>query len=259
MTLTTHRVVSDIFGLENVIVQTGMLHGKNVLIDMLRNIFAQDRQYKYVSDVFGFPKTPSHLGLDPDAGLDDEETTRIFIGSTYRYDVKFNPSIIVKHTGSRYVPISFNQNLFSVSYKREVLSDGYGNTTIIRSPQAHTLVGAWDQSFEIKVIAENEVDREEIADIVQVTLMGTRRNDLQKAGVFIKGMSTSGEAEQKYANDYLYTVAIRLEVRSEWRVHIPISNLMERIGLCMTFKTLDGASTSDALSINEVMTHADLL
>ena len=257
--LTTTRVIADIFNLEHVVLQTGMLHSKNVIIDVLRDIFAQDRQFKYVSDVFGFPKTPSHLGLDPSAGLDDDETTRIFIGSTYRYDVKFNPSIIVKNTGSRYVPVSFNQNLLCVVNRLERLVDGYGNESTIYTPAFNTLVGAWDQTYEVKIVAESEVDREEIADIVQVTLMGTRRMDLQKAGVFIKGMSTSGENEQPYANDFIYTVSINLDVRTEWRVRIPISNVMERIGLCMSFKTLDGSEVSDALSINEINTLVDLL
>jgi len=232
----SHRVISDIFNLEYVVQQTGMVHGKNLLIDTLRDIFAQDREYKYVSDVFGFPKTPYHLGLDPAAGLDDEETTRIFIGSTYRYDIKFNPSIIVKNTGSRYVPISFNQNLLGVINRKEIITDGYGNSSVIYTPACHTLVGAWDQTFEVKVIAENEMDREEIADIVQVTLMGTRRMDLQRAGLFIKDLSTSGESEEKYSNDYLYMVSINLNTRTEWKVHIPISNLVERIGVCLTFK-----------------------
>lgn len=259
MVLTSHRVVSDIFGLEKVVQQTGMVHSKNILIDLLRNIFAQDRQYKYVSDVFGFPKTPSHLGLDSDAGLDDEETTRIFIGSAYRYDIKFNPSIIVRNTGSRYIPISFNQNLLGVINRVEKIMDGYGNVSTFRTPAFHTLVGAWDQTYEIKIIAENEVDREEIADIVQVTLMGTRRLELQKAGVFIKGMNSTGETEKEYANDYLYMVSINLDIRSEWKIHIPISDTCERIGVCLSFKTLDGESSSDAFSVNEVITTADLL
>jgi len=170
-----------------------------------------------------------------------------------------NLIIIVKNTGSRYVPVSFNQNLLCVVNRLERLVDGYGNESTIYTPAFNTLVGAWDQTYEVKIVAESEVDREEIADIVQVTLMGTRRMDLQKAGVFIKGMSTSGENEQPYANDFIYTVSVNLDVRTEWRVHIPISNLMERIGLCMSFRTLDGAEEADALSINEILTQVDLL
>jgi hypothetical protein len=260
MVFTSHRVVSDIFELENIVQQTGMLHGKNLLIDVLRDVFRQDREYKYVSDVFGFPKTPSHLGLDPDAGLDDTETTRIFIGSTYRYDVKFNPSIIVKNTGSRYVPISFNQNLLNYIYRKELLIDGYGNTTTIRTPYAKTIVGAWDQTFEVKVIAESEVDREEIADIVQVTLMGSRRLELQRAGLFIRSMSTSGETEEPYANDFIYMVSINLDVRSEWKIHIPISDFCERISLYMGLDREEPAvddTPATQISVNEQITLLD--
>lgn len=259
MALISHKVISDIFNLENVVQQTGMLHSKNILIDTLRDIFRRDREYKYVQDVFGFPKTPGHLGLNPAAGLDDDETTRIFIGSTYRYDVKFHPSIIVKNTGSRYVPISFNQDFLGVLYRKELIMDGYGNQTIISTPAAYTQVGAWDQTFEVKVTAESEVDREEIADIVKVTLMGSRRLELQQAGLFIKTLSSSGEQEEPYANDYLYTVSISLETRSEWKIHIPINDVCERIGLCIHFNTLGGNDGADALTINQLITQADEL
>src|SRR5271169_3300510 len=95
-TMGSFNAISDIFNLENIFELGGMVYSKNILIDTLRDVFSADRQYKYVSDVFGFPLTPSELGLSPSAGLDDAETTRIFIGSSYRYDIKFNPSIIVR-------------------------------------------------------------------------------------------------------------------------------------------------------------------
>lgn len=258
MVLTSHRVISDIFNLENVAQMTGMMHAKSLIIDQLRDVFAQDRQFSYKQDVFGFPLTPSSLGLDPDAGLDDNECTRIFIGSSYRYDVKFNPSIIVRSTGSRYDPISFNQNWTTVTNRKELLVDGYGNQTEIITPAYYNLVGALAQTFEVKVIAESEADREEIADIVQVALIGTRRLELQEAGVFIKTLSTSGETETQYANDVLYMVSINLETRTEWRVRIPISDTCERIGLCLTFRTING-DASENLSINQVFSTADLL
>jgi len=259
MVLVSHRVISDVFNLENVVQQTCMVQGKNILIDTLRDIFRRDREYKYVDDVFGFPKTPNHLGLDPEAGLDDNETTRIFIGSSYRYDVKFNPSIIVRNTGNRYKAISFNQDWMGTTHRKELLTDGYGNQTTIIVPEAQTLVGAWDQTFEIKVMAETEMDREEIADIVMVSLIGSRRKELEQAGLFIKGLSSGGEAETPYANDYLYTTSVTLEVRSEWKILIPISDVMERIALCISFNALDTDPPADGLTINEQITLADQL
>jgi len=254
---TSHRVMSDILGLESVVSQSGILFCKNVLIDTLREVFRRDRYYGYRDDSFGFPRTPSHLGLDPDAGIDDEETTRIFIGSTYRYDIKFNPSIIVKNTGTKYTPISFNQDVLGVIYTNERVVDGYGNETIIRSPRFNTLVGAWDHSFEVKVITEDEVDREEIADIIMVALQGSRRLELQHEGVFIRSISTSGEAERAYSNDHLYMVSINLEVRSEWKIHIPINNLMERIAMYITFDSDATDTAANDLTISDVITLTD--
>lgn len=257
--LTTNYAISDIYNLENVVQQAGIVYSKNVLIDTLRDIFSQDIQFKYVSDIFGFPKTPSHLGLSQFAGLDgDTETTRIFIGSSYRYDIKFNPSIVVKNTGSRYNPISFNQDYLGVINRNELLTDGYGNQTLLHVPAYSMRVGAWDQTYEIKVIAEDEVDREELADIVQVCLMGSRRQELQNMGIFVKSLSTGGETEEPYANDKLYSVSINLEIRTEWKIYVPISDVCERLSLCLTFQTLDGP-TSDAYTINYQLTHADLL
>ena len=257
MALVSHRVVSDIFNLENVVQQTGIVQSKNLLIDTLRDIFRDDREYKYVDDVFGFPKTPSHLGLDLDAGLDEEETTRVFIGSTFRYDVKFNPSVIIKSTGSKYKPISFNQDAGVIVYSKELIMDGYGNRSVINTPTATTLVGAWDQTFEIKVVAESEADREELTDIIMVSLMSTRRKGLEIAGLFIKSMSTAGEQEEPYANDFIYMSSITIDTRSEFKVHIPISNVCERIALCLTFDTLDTDTPADALAVNQLITFAD--
>ena len=60
-------VFSDIYTYDNIVRHTGIVHGRNLIIDHLRESFARDREYRYVSDIFGYPKTPSHLGLAPDA------------------------------------------------------------------------------------------------------------------------------------------------------------------------------------------------
>ena len=70
-------------------------------------------------------------------------------------------------------------------------------------------------------------------------------------------MSTGGESEQPYSNDHLYMISINLEVRSEWKIHIPINDVCERIGLCITFDTLDDTTTVDSLTINEQITQLE--
>jgi len=260
MVLTSHRVITDVFNLENVVQQTGIVHAKNIIIDTLREIFRNDRAFAFRTDVFGFPKTPSHLGLDPGAGLDDEETTRIFIGGNYRYDIKFNPSVWVKSLSTQYKPVSFNQNKFGVKYTDERVVDGYGNETIIRTPHSHVRVGAWDQTFEIKVITEDSVNREEITDIIMVSLQGSRRDELEREGVFIRSMSTGPETEQPYSNDHLYMISITLQVRTEWKIQIPISDVCERIGLCVSFDSFGSKDpAADALNYIEQISMAETL
>lgn len=259
MTFSPHRVNSDLLNINHIIQTVGIVAGKNILIDTLRDVFREDREYKYVDDVFGFPLVRSQLGLEPESGMDDEENTRIFIGSTFRNDVKFYPAISVKNTSTQYAPISFNQDAFGVMYRKEVLMDGYGNNTIISTPAYHVLVGAWDQTFELKVSAESNVDRDELVDVVNTVLMTEKRMELQEAGLFIKTLRTGGETEEPYGKNYIYSMAVTLETRSEFKAHIPISNLVERIGMCISFGNLDTEEFSDSLKINGVVAYSDLL
>lgn len=254
MTYSSYQLTpvnTDLFDISGIVQTIGIVAGKSLLIDTLRDVFREDREFKYVEDPFGFPKIPEEVGLASDAGLNDSTTTRIFIGSTYRYDVSFYPCISVKNTSSRYVPVSFNQDWLGIVYRKEQLVDAYGNSTFISTPAYNTLVGAWDQTFEVKITSESEIDREELADIVQTILISTKRHELQDAGLFLKTISTSGESEEPRGNNYLYSVSINLETRSEFKVMVPISDVIERIGLYITFGTATGAGSLD---INEVFT-----
>jgi hypothetical protein len=253
MSYLVHRVNTDLFGAFNIVQSVGVVAGKSLIIDTLRDVFREDAEFKYVEDVFGFPKVRGQSDLDAVAGLEDDETTRIFIGSTYRQDIKYYPALSVKNTRTSYTPVSFNQDWMGVVYRKELLADGYGNNVTISTPAYNTLVGAWDQTFEVKVTAESELDREELVDIVSTILIGPKRLELQDAGLFIKTLSTGGEQEEPYGNGYLYTSSITLETRSEWKVHIPIANVMERIGLIVTFGNLETGRTADALTINQVV------
>jgi len=44
VSIYSHRVISDIFNLEHVVQQVGMVATKNTLIDTLRDIFRQERE-----------------------------------------------------------------------------------------------------------------------------------------------------------------------------------------------------------------------
>ncbi len=97
---TSHRVYSDLFTLENFVRQVAVSQGKNLLIDVLREHFKQDTLYRYTSDGFGFPLTPNVTDLPPD--IQEERTTRMYIGDIYRLDKRFWPAItIINHLTNR--------------------------------------------------------------------------------------------------------------------------------------------------------------
>lgn len=230
---TKLHVFSDIYNLDNIVQHVGILHGRNLLIDILRETFSRDREYHFVRDIYGFPKTPAHQGLDTNAGIENEDTTRIFIGSAYRYDISFLPAIVIRQTSTSYVPISFNQNKWVTEFAKQRIVDGYGNATIARLPSHYAYAGAWNQTFEIKVLSKSLEDTISIADIVMISLQATYRQVLQQNGLFIKNVSAGGEsAEVIGANDPIFALSITANTRSEWRRHIPVSSLVDRIQFC---------------------------
>lgn len=228
-------VFSDVYELDNIVRHVGIVHGRNLLVDTLREIFARDREYHYVTDIFGFPKTPDHTGLTTDAGITDEATTRVFIGTTFRYEPTYLPSITIRQTSSQYHPISFNQNKLTLQFEKQRTEDGYGNVDFVKVPSRYVYAGAWDQSFEIKIISNSQEDTAALADIVLISLQSTYRPILERNGLFIKQVSAGGESSEQIGNnDPLFSVTITANTYSEWRREIPVSSLIERVQLCFS-------------------------
>jgi len=248
-------VFSDLYNLDHFVQNVGIAAGRTLLIDILRENFARDKEYHYEKDIFGFPKTPSHLNLDPDAGAVDSSTTRLFIGSAYRYDISYLPAIIVRQISSSYHPISFNQNKWVIQYDKQRIVDGYGNVDIISVPSSYTYAGAWDQSFEVKVVSKSLEDVVALADIILVSLQTTYRDTLQQNGLFIKNVSAGGEsAENIGSNDPLFSIAITVQTYSEWRREISVSNLVDRLQFCFIFDMLNTDISASGLTIKETIT-----
>lgn len=248
---TSHQVYSNFYSRNDIVKHVALVQGKNLLIDALRELFINDSLYPYRQDEFGFPLVPDHTslpieeggtGLDTDGNpivnpsphlsIDTKLSTKILITSTYRQDVKFYPVITVKQTNLKDHPISFNQNAIQIHYRKEFIRDGYGNQTEIRTPTHFVFGDAWDQSFEIKIIAEDLDDRDHIADIVNFGLWNLKRDELRASGLFIKNITGGGEAEEesvKHTSKWLYTYTITVNTYSEWSREIPIRNVIERI------------------------------
>jgi hypothetical protein len=244
-------VYSNQYNIDNVVMHTGMAHGRNLLIDYLRQAFSRDKEFIWRTDIFGFAKTPSHLGLSPDTGLlPDDSSTRIFIGSQFRSDMTFLPAITVRTSSMSYHPISFNQNAGLVLYEWQKVIDGYGVETILKLPSAVQFVGAWDSSYEIKVSSKSLEDTVAVADLVMFLLQHRYRLDMQRNGFFIKKMSAGAEtAENINNNDPLYHISISLDAYSEWAREIPISNLIERVRFCFEVDAVDTDIPATGLAI----------
>lgn len=246
-------VYSNQYSIDNIVSDTGMLQGRNLLVDYLRTAFARDKEFRYLSDIYGYPKTPSWLGLSENAGLPTDDTsTRLFIGTQYRYDITFLPAITVRTTSSRYHPISFNQNAGVVIYDWSRIIDGYGVETIAKLPSAIQFAGAWDQTFEVKVTSKSLEDTVAIADLVMIALQHTFRLDLQQNGLFIKSMQSGGETTENINNnDPLYHISLSIDAYSEWCREIPVSNLIERIRYCFQADAIPTDVPATGLAIED--------
>lgn len=237
------KVLSNIYNLDGVVQNNAIGAGKALIIDYLRDIFKRDERYKYITDIFGFPKTPNHKDLDPDTGLVDSESTRIFIGSTYRYDVPFLPAVLVKHSSTNYKPLAFNPHGSWLNFQTVKTIDESGNETFTVLPTFLEYRGAWDQNFEIKVLTKSAEDTIQIADIILASLQGTFIGGLLGSGLFIKSTSAGGESEESInSNDPLFSISISVETFSEFHIRRNVNNIIERIKLAVDIEIFEGSS-----------------
>ena len=236
---TGNTYLTDLYAINSYVQNTLIIHPVAVLIETLREIFSQDSYYHYTRDTFGFPKVPDHTDLASNAGIENDDTTRIFIGEYYKFDAKYHPAILVKAAGSRYVPLSFNQNRGTVIWANTKFIDGYGNTTTIATPNYFKEAGVWEGSVSIEIETRSSKSRNELMEIVSIFLINNRLIQLQNAGVFIKGMEQSSPSEEEDRNDKLFKQSITLNVRSEWRRETPINSTIDAINICVDFGNVE--------------------
>lgn len=228
---------SDIPVLDKIVQNTAMEAGRNLIIDALRSCFARDRTYHWVPDPWGFNKVPGAVGLDTEAGIQDDKTTRLTIGAAYRFNNGFLPSITVKQNNLRYKPISFNQNKWELEYGEVPIIDADNNITYISRAVAYNIVGLWESTFEVRIKTKSMEDTTKLHDLVVVALQSTYRPELQHSGLFIKDVSSNGEAseESQVGKDPVYTSVVILNTLSEWRRRIPVGNSVERFQICVDY------------------------
>jgi len=232
---------------------------KDIVIASLKEFFAKDSYYHYVKDEWGFAKTPSHLDLPTEAGLNDDLTTRLYIGEKNRYDAIYYPAIIVESGSWRNVPISMSRNQYVTEWKAIEYVDGYGNSYLKRIPDKFVLSGAWEGSLSINVMARGLKARDDLIELCAIFFSDLRWSEFYKSGIAIKpSMSIGGPGESSDYNENLYKQSITLEIRTEWKREIPINDLVEMINICVEFGNIETKPEQIAPNLT-VNTYVDLL
>ena len=219
-----HIVYSSFFADNHIVQQTAIVHPKTLIIDGLRKVFRNDSIFTYRDDEYGYPLTPDQTGVDTDS----DETTKILISDSYRYEVKFFPALVVKSSGGSYKPISFNQNM-TYKYRTDMIKTDYGAIRQVNTPTHRIYAGRWELGFDVGIYSESQSELEELTDIVSMALQYVLWNELRANGLFITQVRIGAESAEPYANDYVYNTTISLSTLSEWRVEIPIENIVEKI------------------------------
>lgn len=254
-----HRVFSDFFADNHIIQNVSIVQPKNLLLDVLRKHFNRDSVYTYRADEYGFPATPDLTGLD----IEHPSTTKVLISDVYREEIKFYPAVTIKTAGGSSVPISFNQNA-TIKYRKDLVESKFGGIREVRTPTHRVYAGAWDMSFEVGVFSESHSELEEITEIVKMILQYSSWNELRADGLFIKSLSVSGEGADPYSNKFVFNHRITISTRSEWRVEIPIENMIEKIVFYFDIKRTPsvGSTTTDAdaqaLKFNDIIEYAKI-
>lgn len=252
---------SDLYQIHNVVQNSMTLYPKELVVATLRDFFSKDTYYHYAHDLWGFPQTPDHTDLPINSGYTDDTTTRLFIGESYRFDVVYYPALIVRHGGSTSVPISINRETAGVKWGNMVFQDGYGNIKTFPTPQNFIFAGAWEGSINIDVMTRDLRARDDLVDLISLLFVDIAFNDLQKSGLIVKGVSSGAPSETNDRNDYVFKQTITLQIRSEWRRELPISNIIEIINMSVEFGRTDpsiGLIASN-LTINTEETLTEML
>ncbi len=253
-----HRVYSNYFSDNSIIQQVCMVQPKNLIIDTLRKYFRNDNIYTYRADQYGYPLTVDVTGLD----LDSTETTKILISDLFRYEIKFFPSITIKSGGGSYKPISFNQE-GTIKYRKDLTEDLFGRQIVTQTPTHKIYAGSWDMNFDISIYSESHTEMEEIVEIVVMILQYSAWNELRANGLFIKSLNIGAESSEQYANDYIYNQNISISTMSEWRVEIPIEDIIEKLVFYFDFTrtpVLPNATITDfqELRFSDIVEYAEI-
>lgn len=264
---------SDLMGLYNIVQASMIVYPKEIIIATLRDFFSHDSYYHFSKDQWGFANTTDHTDLPPGADLpygpgaqpqlnpNPILPTRLFIGENYRFDSIFYPAILVKSGGTRYVPISINRNQGEIKYKERIYVDGYGNQTLVRTPESLLTAGAWEGSIVVDVMTRSLRARDDLIELVGMCFTEVHFETLHQIGIIVKPISVGGTSETDDRVDKLFRQTLTLDIRTEWKREIPIENTIDAILFTATFADLSKPDSPVAanLTINTEVNVTDML
>ena len=263
---------SDLFEIHNVIQSSMIVYPKEILIATLRDFFSKDSYYHYSTDKFGFANTTDHTNLplgadlpsrhpDSTAQPSDLLSTRVFIGENYRFNGLFYPAILVKHSGTKYVPISINREKESIKYEDIVYEDGYGHSTVVSRPSAYITAGAWEGSITIDVLSRSLRARDELTELIMILLSEIAVDYLYQVGLIVKPPHAGAPSETEDRNDKLFRQSITIEIRSEYRREVPINSIINAIMFAVSFQNSEDPNSVESgnLTINTEVNLLDSL
>jgi hypothetical protein len=263
---------SDLFGLYNIVQASMIVYPKEIIIATLRDFFSHDSYYHFAKDQWGFPNTTDHTDLPPGADMpfgpgshpelnpNPILPTRLFIGENYRYNSIYYPAILVKSGGTKYVPISINRNQGEIKYSKTIYTDGYGNSTEVRTPVAFMTAGAWEGTIIVDVMTRSLRARDDLIELVGMCFTEIQFETLHQIGIIVKPISVSGTSETDDRNDKLFRQTLTLDIRTEWKREIPIGNTIDAILFTASFSDLArGSPVAANLTVNTEVNLTDML
>lgn len=257
---------SDLNRIHNIVQSSMLSYPKAMIINTLRDHFSYDSYYQYSKDKWGFANTTDHTDLPPGDDIPSYQrqeglTTRLYIGENYRYDGIYYPAILVKSGGSKYVQTSINRDKGVVKYEDIIFEDGYGNQTTISNPAYLVTSGAWEGSINIDVLTRSSQSRDDLVEAIAMCFTEVTFEDLECIGVVIKPLTIGAPSESDDRVDKLFRQTLTLDIRTEWRREIPVSNVIDAILFTVYFQDLSNPNSVEAqnLTIETDVSLTDLL
>jgi hypothetical protein len=140
--------------------------------------------------------------------------------------------------------------------------DGYGNLiATFPVPEHFIFAGAYEGSINIEIKTRDLRARDDLVDLISLLFIDIAFDDLQKAGLIVKNVSSGTSSETQDRNDFIFSQTITLQIRSEWRRHLPIGNIIDIINTSIDFGRTDPEPGPIArnLTINTNQTITDII